>query len=241
MATFAIKPSVLFKCCFLFIFLACGLEEYYDLPDPTNATRINTPSSSSLTGVVATSESHKFSFSVFKPTATGFINSGTDVYYRIYNNLDQLKNDAKGIDDAIAAQSTNVVSLLQSKSYLRLRSYPDRLPLISSASLVAGSNSVVIRLSDEGVGSSLFSAGISVNTANTGSPLRDDRREFFFDYNTSNSLLPKASDSDTVFSSIDDGYWFVNAYAVSTALTLKFVPVQSKTLGLGFLAFKNRN
>lgn len=241
MATFAIKPSVLFKCCFLFIFLACGLEEYYDLPDPTNATRINIPSSSNLTGVVATSESHKFSFSVFKPTGTGFINSGTDVYYRIYNNLDQLKNDAKGIDDAIAAQSTNVVSLLQSKSYLRLRSYPDSLPLILSSSLAAGSNSVVIRLSDEGVGSSLFSAGISV-AGNIASPRRDDRREFFFDYNnTLNSLLPKASDSDTIFSSTDDGYWFVNAYAVSTALTLKFVPVQSKTLGLGFLAFKNRN
>lgn len=226
------NTSIMAFLCFLlcansFFLSSCGIETYEDIDPPRNAVRSNPADGTTIGSIVDSLESQQFEFTA--ANISGFISSGTAVYYRIYNNINDLQSHARQINDANTENTSNGFNRVESLGYLSMASSTDEQPFIKRY------GGVIIRLASAGG----YTAGISGSTA---IPHRYDGKIFNFDLTTPPELadtLPKAGDQD-----YDDGtndgepYWYVNAYAVSTGLDAQlYTPVTSEVLSLGFIAY----
>ena len=218
------------------------METFYKIKPPDNAVPQNAAdgATSSVTNPVSTTETRKYEFS--SENNGNFIAPGTEVYYRIYNSVEKLQQDARSINAVNTDIGGSGFVRMQSLGYkkLRVRSGGENPELLIDGT---AAHRVIIRLADDGS----LSGGIFYDGA--GSPqfspvLRDaDNRQFYFKTDNQNLKPPQNGDID-VDSAEDRGalrgkYWYVNAYAVSVGLvSTTWTRSVSKLLPLGFLAFE---
>lgn len=222
-----------FLLCTNLLFLSsCGLEVYYDIDPPRSATRPNEADGSTTTSIEDDALLQEFEFTA--ANVSDFISPGTAVYYRIYNNIDDLQSDARQINNANTENTSNGFTKLESLDYKEMTSSTKPSPIIGG-----NGGRVLIRLITSGE----YPVGISVNGTFLAIPQRNDGVPFSFDPSTASNpenILPKPGDQDYKDSGTDDGenFWYVNAYAVSTGMNTTTVsPVRSEVLSLGFTAY----
>lgn len=220
--------------CFFLLFTSCGLETFYEINPPENAVPQNPADGTTVNTQTSTAETRKFEFS--SVLNTGFIASGTEVYYRIYNSQETLQKDAAQINAVNKDNSADGFYKMQSLNYRRIRTSS------GSDMLIDGSHRVVIRLVNEGAAFPYtYSLGVFYDGIPTAVPSFNPRRYGDKDFHFGNTAaqLPKSGDGDFEFSSVSGEYWFVNAYAVSVGLNpTTWARSVSKVLPLGFLAFR---
>lgn len=220
-----------------FVLCSCGLESYYDIPPPRNAVQQNPADGSTDDDFVDSPEYQLFEFTAGNFTGD-FIFPGTNVYYRIYNNIDDLQSDAEQINNANTENTSNGFTKLESLRYLSMSSDTSAIPLING-----NGGRVIIRLVTDT--SEIYPNGIFVGGSETAIPLRYDGGRFNFDPETSEDIpntLPVGGDNDYNDGTNDgNSYWYVNAYAVSTGMnSTTFTPISSEVLSLGFIAYTSK-
>jgi hypothetical protein len=214
---------------FLLASASCGIEVYYSLEPPS--------SRAFTTGL--TTETREFSFYTNEATQLSVF-QGTDVYYKIYNNLSDLTSESTTISSSNAEYSSNGYNRMVSLGFKQLdtTSHPNILfPQTGTA------QTVFIRLIDEGPKSSggyNFPAGITPTTV---LPLRRSNGKgfnFYIDPDPDNcDDRPASGDSDTRFSSSPEtDTWYVSAYAVSVGQDTYLTPLYSQLLWLGYIQIK---
>ena len=222
------------------LLISCGLETFYKIEPPDNADLKN-PADGTTLSVTTTAETRKYEFS--SKNNGGFIAAGTEVYYRIYNSVEKLQQDARSINAVNTDIGGNGFAGMERLGYKKLRVHSGGK---NQDLLIKNVHRVVIRLADDGI----LVGGVFYDGA--GSPqfspiLRDGDRQFYFKTDSPTLNPPETGNAD-VDSDEDSGalagkYWYVNAYAVSVGLvSATWTRSVSKLLPLGFLAFeKNRS
>lgn len=210
--------------CFLagiFVF-SCGLEEVIVVSDPT--TTYNDPlysSSDPLTWY--------FSFKTVNDSGDSFL--GTDVYYKIYNNY----NDLNSQRAAILAVNSSSNGSASANRMIETYSYQPLGKAAGSDVVFYPSSSgerVVIRLKTYQNGSTdpdsawySFNAGVGTLTSNNDSPRRINGKTFdFFNYNDTDDQLqlnvePSSGDTDYYSNSSfsESNCYYVQMFAVGVA------------------------
>ena len=223
------------------LFISCGLETFYKIKPPDNAVPQNAADGATSSVTTTADPVYQFS-SADNSSQSSFIAPGTEVYYRIYNSVEKLQQDARSINAVNTDIGGSGFVRMQSLGYkkLRVRSGGENPELLIDGT---AAHRVIIRLADDGS----LSGGIFYDGA--GSPqfspvLRDaDNRQFYFKTDNQNLKPPQNGDID-VDSAEDRGalrgkYWYVNAYAVSVGLvSTTWTRSVRKLLPLGFLAFE---
>lgn len=220
--------------CFIGLYTCCGLETFYEIKPPYGAIAQNPADGVTIPQPpVHGSESRKFEFSTEANNGAGFIAPGTEVYYRIYNSVEKLQQDAKAVNAANTDVAGNGFFKMKSLYYtpLRIKDGGKNQDL-----LIEGAHRVVIRLADE----EAYTGGVFLDGTLTFEPvLRNKDISFDLIPSAPNPQPPLQTDSDFDFSGNESGYWYVNAYAVSVGLlSSTWTRSVSKVLPLGFLAFK---
>lgn len=218
------------------LFISCGLETFYKIKPPDNAVPQNAADGAVVTNPVSTTETRKYEFS--SENNGNFIAPGTEVYYRIYNSVEKLQQDARSINAVNTDIGGSGFVRMQSLGYKKLRVQSGRK---NQDLLIEGAHRVIIRLTDDGFGFGVFYDGAG---APQFSPvLRDGDRQFYFKTDSTTLKPPETGNAD-VDSAEDRGalrgrYWYVNAYAVSVGLvSTTWTRSVSKLLPLGFLALE---
>ena len=223
------------------LLISCGLETFYKIKPPDNAVPQNAADGATSSVTTTADPVYQFS-SADNGSQSSFIAPGTEVYYRIYNSVEKLQQDARSINAVNTDIGGSGFVRMQSLGYkkLRVRSGGENPELLIDGT---AAHRVIIRLADDGS----LSGGIFYDGA--GSPqfspvLRDaDNRQFYFKTDNQNLKPPQNGDID-VDSAEDRGalrgrYWYVNAYAVSVGLvSTTWTRAVSKLLPLGFLALE---
>lgn len=245
--------SVLQICLFSFLNFGCGLDSFYYLDPPLQINEPYYSGSDPLT--------RYFSFQTNESTATSevnsgylnasssFIFSGTEVYYKIYNNYSTMLSVESRVD-SYNSDSTNVSGsaeyLINTKGYVTLNTSSGNIsPLIPAT----GENRYCyIRLMDYGnnvayqniicIGSQQFSYYDPNNViSNTYYPRRSINSEYGFNFNSDdeNNPLPVQGDDDFEYSSTasESGVWYVDMYAISVGRDDTFSRSYSKAERLG--------
>ncbi len=217
---------------FALLLTSCGLKTFYVIDPPLNASPPNPADGDIINSLVL---SNSFSFLSRDLSSSTFINPGTEIYYRIYQDQEDLQSDAIKINDANDEDTNNGYKQIISLNYKKLESTRGgENPFVPSS----GGVTTVI-LTDKGLEvSNIFISGVSTGTK----PTRWNDSFFNFDdtYEVDNSdyNIPKDGDADFESGS-GETYQFVNAYAFSTGMdSSTFTPVQSEILSLGFLAYE---
>lgn len=221
----------------LFIFnTACGLDVLYVIESP-NA---NTVLSASLEPNERT-----FKFTTNESVSIeGIMLVGTDVYYKIYDNLDKLQSDVSYINSTDNNVSSRDRLISGGKNYKTLgASGYSASPLIK----YTGSNrSIEIRLTDYHINSgSPYYSGIWINGENLNNsqnrvvPIRNisenDRNRFNFGRDT-DSRKPLSDDSDSnVTSNSEEGIYYVSMFAVTVGHDTAYTNYYSEPAYLGYV------
>ncbi len=215
----------------LTFFPSCGLNTFYKIDPPANAEISNLANGDLVTTL---NLSDKFEFSARDLSTSVFIDPGTSVYYRIYNNQEELQNDAEAIDDANDDDTENGYKKLLTLNYKEIKTTRGgENPLVDRFG-----GRVVISFSNKD-----DSASISVSGVSTGfKPLRYNDKFFNFDdtYEVDDERydVPVDNDDDYEYNSDADVHMYVNAYAVSNGMdSTTFNLVHSELLSLGFTAY----
>jgi hypothetical protein len=243
--TFVFLSALFFLC-----LSSCGVEVYYSLEAPLSRAMANPIDASGRFFSFYTNESG--ALSVFK---------GTNVYYKIYNNMSELNSDINSINASNAEYSSSGYNRIASLGYQQLETtarpdilFPD-----------AGSDrEIIIRLIDEGMYTAAtdtfaYTAQVRVAGAIGPRPLRRSSGEGFNFYlgrgaasgagdpnpnkphtpATPNDpdKLPASGDLDTRYSSspTSANTWYVNAYAVSVGQDPYLTLLYSQLLHLGHI------
>jgi hypothetical protein len=230
---------------FLLLFGSCGIEVYYSLEPPSARMFVSGGLSPNL---------REFSFYTNDAGNVSSVFKGTDVYYKLYNNLSDLNNETASINAANAEYSSNGYNSMASRGYRQLDtpSHPDVL-----FPQAAANRTVLIRLFDEAPWDTValtydFPALITVSAgpAPPGIPARPLRRakgqgfDFYIDsypVPTDNPAdwddPPVQGDSDALVSSSPTAAnrWYVCAYAVSVGQDTYLTPLYSQLLHLGYI------
>ncbi|MBQ3687148.1 MAG: hypothetical protein II932_04895 [Treponema sp.] len=209
-------PSVVFSCLYAFGLLSCGLESshYVDSPTLTGTS----PSASSADRTL-----HYFSFRTAEDTSSDtFVCRGTEIYYRIYNNVATMENREASIASRDDASKRDALVSYGYKT-LNLAGVAAPSPLISEHNCF-----VYIRLADYNTSNSMdFRSVICTssvpmtryNPASTliGIPRRSVNQNYGFDFGRdSSNPVPVSSDADYSSSSATSpGTYYVDAYAVT--------------------------
>ena len=218
------------------LLISCGLETFYKIEPPHDAVPQNPADGTVITDPVHTAETRKYEFS--SKNNGGFIAAGTEVYYRIYNSVEKLQQDARSINAVNTDIGGNGFAGMERLGYKKLHVHFGGK---NQELLIDGAHRVIIRLADDGFGVGVFYDG-------AGSPqfspvLRESGTQFYFKTDNQGLKPPLSGDAD-VDSDEDSGalagkYWYVNAYAVSVGLvSTTWTRSVSKLLPLGFLAFE---
>lgn len=220
-----------FLCLFLFN-TGCGLEEYVIIDEPTGIN--NQPNIESSFDV------KYFEFKTNENTGdAGF--KGTDVYYKIYNNYQNMLNDRSQLETIASDddKKSNSYSTMISKGFQKLAYENDGenhgsylIPTKKNTS----SQTVYIRLTDylNIVDDDYFSAIIKIDGIKKGRPARfQDNLSFNFGNSGFTDLIPSSSDRDTSISGSDTGTWYISMFAVGVGVDTNLTPLYSNILYLG--------
>ena len=210
----------------LFIF-SCGLDTVTYLEPPTILhNNYDSEDDSNKYLMFETSETKNASVSNYV--------KGFEVYYRIYERVEERSSDYSQIHKYDEDNpSVSVVYLLETKKYktlsLKNASSNDR-PLIKKHST---DRKIKIRLT-EYTGEQI---GFYIDGTNEGIPIRSNTQEFKKDdISTSNEDVHPAPSSVT-----DKGeYWYVNMYAATYGNDASFKPLYSRLEFIGFLKIKKQ-
>ncbi len=215
----------------LLMLSSCGLKTFYKIDPPQNADPPNTANGDIVS---SPTQEREFAFTAQDLTAAFFTSSGTDVYYRIYTEQEDLQADASQVDDANDDDNNNGYKQIISLGYKKLKSTRGgENPLIDTSG-----GRIIIQPADD----TLKDAFVSVSGSVSGFiPLRFNEGYFNFNdtYNSDDDdySLPTSGDDDYDEGATVESY-FLNAYAVSVGMDIStFSQVQSEILSLGFIAY----
>lgn len=235
-------------CFFLFLFTGCGLEEFPYLNAPVQPFRTRLYSDSAP-------EEQYFSFLTQENENPGINLLGTEVYYKIYNNISTLNSVQNSINSLNSStNSTSAAAALKDTySYKPLKlSNGNITPLIKKE----GSNNkyVYIRLTDknneslksaicvDSVPISLFENGKTPQLQYEGEPVYprryiDSKLTFNFGCdNVESDKIPNKDDEDVKWSDTftEEHKWYVDMYAVTVGInTSTWTEYYSEVLPLG--------
>lgn len=237
-------------CFFLLLIAGCGLEEFPVLEQPSSVSGETSYLSSDYT-------KRYFSFrtSEANNSASSTLNfRGTEVYYKIYNNLSTMASAQNAINTLNTSTNSTAAATAIKETYayktLKL-SEGSITPLIRSK---GHTQYVYIRLTD--YNDEMFRSAICVNSENESIEMYKDeyslqyegkkvypRRSFDSKYtfnfggeNTETDKVPKEGDEDVNWSSTptEQGKWYIDVYAVSVAMnTTTWTEYYSTVLHLG--------
>ena len=200
---------------FALVCLSCGLETFYQINPPTDAVPQNAADGVTLSPPVESSSSRKFEFTAAQNN---------------YDSLEKLQSDAKSINAVNADDKVDGFYRLQALNYRRLRT---RISGKNQDLLIEGSGRVIIRLVEDGFGSGAFYSSTSVPV------FRENNSPFYFGTPNETQKPPETGNADFIHSEPASVFFYVNAYAVSTALqSSSWTRAVSKVLPLGFCAFR---
>lgn len=245
--------SVFQICLFSFLNFGCGLDNFYYLDEPLQINEPYYSGSDPLTRYFSfqTNESAATSEvnASYLNASSSFIFSGTEVYYKIYNNYSTMLSVQKNVD-SYTSDSTTASSaayyLIEREKYVQLNTSSGNIsPLVH----VTGENKYCyIRLMDYGnniayqnvicIGSQQFSYYDPNNAiSNTYYPRRSIDSKYGFNFNSDdeNNPLPVQGDEDFNYSSTasESGVWYVDMYAISAGRDESFSWSYSSPLRLG--------
>ncbi len=222
---------VVFTC--VFLFSACGLENYITIEEPGTVT--NMPS------VESGFDSMHFEFFTNERNDPSF--KGTDVYYKIFNNLSTMESQAATLDNLANNDETKINSastMIQNNKYQRLKC--DGIgndPLIPSKSSVPYQR-VRIRLTD--YLTEEYKACVTIDDALLGKPVRNDG-SFTFNFGRTsegvNNIVPGTDEASEIqdyykaSSATKEGVWYVDLFAVSVGMDTSFSKFYSNIKHLG--------
>ena len=226
---------------FVLFYSACGLDTFYYLNSPVSMTYIDEAAS------LSNDPTKQFvSFITTSNDDNEDIFQGTSVYYKIFNDPNQLLSNKTTIENIDSEYTNQGIERLISWGYQALTS--DK---VTTANLVpAGDVKVVsIRLynqTPDGAGNYEYPAEITVDGQSIGIPVRsvEDKTFSFSSTADSNSLysLPVEGQEDVSFSAgVGTSIWYVALYAVSTGMSPSLTPVYSQAVYLGSLSIVPSN
>ena len=196
--------SVLSLIFFLALLFSCGLDVYYFIEPPINSSAIQNPTD---------------------PAQQFFL--GTQVYYKIYDDLDILLKQKNQIDSVNSEYSENGYNKLLSLNFQKLNSNPYSDPLIKKSS--TNSNQKITIVLQE---NSYNQPSIEIDDTKTGIPLRYDLSTF--DTTSGNGFSGEDTEEKTDSSEKSENY-YVLLYAVSVGSVNLSQRVYSSILSLGYL------
>ncbi len=243
--------SNIFLSC-LFLFLGCGLDEYYVLDAPVSS--LSTPSVTSANYTFQTPfDSADFSFrtneeginKTYTQADSSFKFLGTAIYYKIYNNYSKMNSEISSLSSLNTStnESAAASKMIETYKYVQLGCKEGSVtPLISGT----GNNKTVkIRLTNY----QEFISKIYIDDVAKFTPIRNkDKEPFSFDFGRSNKdgdysddELPKDGDSDVVYGDeSSEGMWYVSLYAVAVGRDTTYTTYYSGLLHLGAVAIDSR-
>lgn len=241
-----------------FLFTGCGLDNFYYLDMPLAGDHTAQVSSSDpitnyftcLTNEQSSSNSEYFNSS----SELAFL--GTEIYYKIYDNLSTMQNVEQTVDGMVS--STNYTSATE---YLISNKYqPLKLDRGSFSPLIRSGSSpqnryVYIRLSDYQanteyrrgicIGNSRIerwsdALSVKVDGVNVIPTRSNEYGGFNFSRSDSSNPVPVADDLDTNFTqtSGDTETLYVDMYAVSIGRDVSYVEFYSQPLFMGAVTIK---
>lgn len=223
-------------CLILFNLTSCGLDTFYILDPPKNI--LHQPSYTNIEKI--------YNYFEFETNENGFDGSfkftGTDVYYKIYNNHTTMQSEVDRII-TLADSETNSSSAID---YLINKDKYSYSKLIyegnTSGTLVPYKNKsrkVRIRLTDF-QNEVENSSRITIDGAFVGIPLRNSSDKLTFNFGRNSidyeiNKIPVDSDDDVKLSSSSSvsGEWYVAMFAVASGWDTTFAPINSVPLYLG--------
>lgn len=213
--------SVLSLLFFLALLFSCGLDVYYFIEPPINSSAIENPSDS-------TQQIFTFTTQDSINTDTGVVGNvkflGTQVYYKIYDDLSLLLKEKDQIDLVNLEYSENGYNKLLSLNFQKLNSNPYSDPLIKKSA--TNSNQKVTIVLQE---NSYNQPAIKIDDSKISIPLRYDLSTFA--RNSSDSF----SGEDTELNSENSENYFILLYSVSVGSVNLSQRVYSSLLFLGYL------
>ena len=209
-------------------FFACGIPVYYVI-EPPQAEHIPTYETDDASGRY---------FSFICPYSSSSENSeftlyGTDVYYRIYNSLDDMNSDISSISNRNSEYSDSGYLKMIELNYQSLWLASGASPVISKST---AARTMELRLCTEGQ----YSASLYDKTNNVliSTPFRkgigsSGSGNMSFDFTS--SYYPVSTDSDTKIreETQNNGEWYVNLYAVTVGRDSSLASQYSSLLHLG--------
>ncbi len=212
-------------------FFACGIPVYYVI-EPPQIEHVAT---------YETTDYHERHFSFTCPYSASSENSeftllGTDIYYRIYNNLDDMNSDISSISSRNSEYSDSGYLKMVELNYQQLWLTSGESPVVKKTS---STRTIELRLcTDTGysprlydlTNNNLISYPLRRGTGSSGSG------NMTFDFDSENNH-PVSGDQDT---KIREGYdnegaWYVNLYAVTVGRDSSLAYQYSSLLHLGSL------
>ncbi len=220
---------------------ACGIKIYIQIDPPTNAHPTNLADGTEVDPTLI----NNFSFT--SADVTNLVSSGTDIYYRIYTNQEDLQKDANIIKAANIEDSTQGYNKLVFLKYERMLTLekgrvPD--PIIGNEK-----RTVTVILASNNFEDAKITTTIG-STTTVATPIRNNGKYFNFDsgFNSSADYKPPNNNDSDVFvpevGDVENGdsnsHYFVNLYAVSVGSdqTSTWIQTQSQLLSLGFLYYE---
>lgn len=216
--------SVLSLIFFLALLFSCGLDVYYFIEPPINSSAIQNPTDPAQQFFTFTTQDSI-------NTDTGVVGNvkflGTQVYYKIYDDLDILLKQKNQIDSVNSEYSENGYNKLLSLNFQKLNSNPYSDPLIKKSS--TNSNQKITIVLQE---NSYNQPTIEVDDTKIGIPLRYDLSTF--DTTSGNGFSGEDTEEKTDSSENSENY-YVLLYAVSVGSVNLSQRVYSSILSLGYL------
>lgn len=229
-------------CLVLFNLLSCGLDTFYVMDQPTQGSQ--NPIYSSIEENLKYFEFYT-NEDWYDPTA-GFKFSGTDVYYRIYNNSDTLVSETSRIQtesDVNSSSSNALTYLIDTYKYSRLKMEGNKkstlIPFTGKDRLVT------IRLTDFDENNK---ARIAVDNVTQGYPLRNSSEALSFEFarteeNIERNKKPEEGDNDVkfgTFSVTGPNEWYVALFAIAVGRDDTFSEIMSMPVYLGSICIPEK-
>lgn len=228
--------SFLSVICLSILTSGCGLDVFYVIESPVVRKIIDSYSEAN---------NRVFEFQTVDQDVTGLLISGTDVYYKIYSNIDTVTNEVSVINNTNNNSSSPDVTVLSNRGYVPLRvNGHENDVLIEKTS---SSNNVKIRLTDNN-DSSDYSAKVLVdNNYICGTPeksipvrnrayVKNNTSSLSFNFGVDGTPIPVSEDKDSAVSSDSTiSIYYVSMFAITKGYDASFRPYYSEPAYLGYI------
>ena len=235
-----IKVCALLASVVALMFTACGLDTFYYLDSPLYATSpVTTDNEDPVKDFFSCRTNEESSTGdnyLYFSSSSDFRFLGTEIYYKIYNNLSTMRSVESSVSSMISSTSSYSSAadyLIESKGYKTLKTSSGSVfPLVKAGSS-PDNRYVYIRLSNYGSGEDYKSAicignyvidrydpSASLNVDGVEVfPRRNSNSAYGFSFSTTDEAnpVPSRDDSDVTYSetTTEEGVWYVDMYAVS--------------------------